>query len=110
MRIDFEQLDETIIPQFYGGEKETVARMYADAHNKIMLGHLEPGASIGLHAHQTSSEMIYILSGSGTALCDGVTEAMQPGCCHYCPKGHTHSLINTGSEPLLFFAVVSEQE
>lgn len=109
MQIDFEQLDETIIPQFYGGEKETKAQMYADRQNKIMRGSLEPGASIGLHTHQTSSEIVFILSGSGTASYDGVSEALFPGCCHYCPKGHTHSLRNTGSEPLVFLAVVPEQ-
>ena len=36
-------------------------------------------------------------------------ESLEAGDCHYCPKGHTHSLINVGKEDLVFFAVVPEQ-
>ena len=50
-----------------------------------------------------------ILSGTGQVLCDGVYEPLGPGACHYCPKGHAHSLQNTGPLPLEFFAVVPEE-
>ena len=109
MKIEFERLEETVIPHFYAGEGETRARMFLDANGKIMRGSLAPGASIGLHTHATSSEIIYILSGTGKALYDGETERLLPGQCHYCPKGHSHSLINDGTEELRFFAVVPEQ-
>ena len=71
MLIQFDQLQENIIPQFRGGEGNTVNRMYADPNNKIMRGFLAPGCTIGLHTHDTSSEIIYILSGKGKVLCDG---------------------------------------
>ena len=32
------------------------------------------------------------------------------GLCHYCKMGSEHSLINTGSEPLMFYAVVPEHK
>lgn len=63
MIIDFNNIPETIISHFYNGEKEIAAHMYVDGQNKIMRGKLSPGASIGLHTHQTSSEIIYILQG-----------------------------------------------
>ena len=53
--------------------------------------------------------MIYILSGTGKVLCDGAYEPLAPGACHYCPKGHAHSLINDSDGDLTFFAVVPEQ-
>ncbi len=109
MIIDFSTMTETVIPQFRGGEKETKTKMMTDACNKIMLGRLEPGASIGLHTHESNSEIIYILQGTGTVLYDETKETVAPGLCHYCPKGHTHSLINSGGEELVFFAVVPEQ-
>ena len=108
MRIDFDTMETTVIPHFRGGEKEVSSEMFVDECNKIMRGRLIPGASIGLHTHETSSEIIYILSGSGKALCDGGSEDLFPGKCHYCPQGHTHSLINDGSEDLVFFAVVPQ--
>ena len=55
-----------------------------------------------------NSETIYVLSGAGTMLCDGVEEPLTPGVCHYCAEGHTHKLMNTGTEPLTVFAVVPE--
>ncbi len=109
MLIDFQKIEETVIPQFKNGEKETAARMYVDPAVKIMRGRLISGASIGLHTHETSSEIIYILSGIGKVLYDGGWELLGPGSCHYCPKGHSHSLVNDSAEDLLFFAVVPEQ-
>ena len=109
MRIAFDEMDETVIPQFRGGQKETRARMFFDGQNRIMRGVLIPGASIGLHTHETSSEIIYILSGTGKVLYDDTEESLAPGDCHDCPKGHRHSLINDSSDDLVFFAVVPEQ-
>ena len=106
MKIDFAQMVEEEIPQFKGGEKVTYAKLYNDEKARIMHGRLTPGASIGLHTHVGSSEVVYILSGTGKVLYDGGEEALAPGDCHYCPEGHTHSLINNGTEDLIFFAVI----
>lgn len=110
MLIGFPSMTETVIPHMRGGEKEVAARMFTDPHCKIMRGKLISGASIGLHTHETSSEVIYVLSGTGKVLCDGVYEPLSAGSCHYCPMGHSHSLINDSAEDLLFFAVVPEHE
>ena len=111
MLIEFDKMEPQIIPHMRGGEKEVQARMYTDPQNKIMRGRLIPGASIGMHTHETSSEIIYVLSGKGKILYDGGCEPLEPGSCHYCPKGHAHSLMNDspeGGEDLRFFAVVPE--
>lgn len=109
MLIKFDKTEEQILNNFKGGQKSTSARMYVDNLNKIMKGKLQPGASIGLHTHDTSSEIIFILSGNGKVLYDGKYEAVSAGDCHYCPKQHSHSLINDGNEDLIFYAVVPEQ-
>ena len=56
MLIEFDKIEPQIIPHMRGGEKEVQARMYTDPQNKIMRGRLIPGASIGMHTHETSSE------------------------------------------------------
>ena len=109
MLIDFKELPLTVLPNFKGGEKQMESHMFVDSLNRIMHSRLVPGASIGEHIHDTSSEMIFILSGRGTAICDGAAETCTPGTCHYCPKGSTHTLINDGDEDLVFFAVVPQQ-
>ena len=51
------------------------------------------------------------MSGDGKVLIDDTEEYLKPGECHYCPKGHVHSLQNNSStEELHFFAVVPEDD
>lgn len=110
MLIDFSKLQETMINNFYGGDKDTIARMCTDElGNRIMHGKLEAGASIGFHKHDNGSEIVYVLQGKGTALFDDSREELSAGVCHYCPKHHSHSLINDSDGDLLFFAVVAAQ-
>ena len=109
MLIDFNAIPETVIPKMRGGEKEVRAHMYVDNLGKIMKGKLIPGATIGMHTHETSSEVIYILSGVGKVLCEGVYEPLAPGACHYCPKGSCHEIINAGSQDLILLTIVPKQ-
>lgn len=106
MIIDFSKIETTVFKNFRGGEKNTAANMFVDENNKIMHGVLEAGASIGLHTHEDNSEVIYILEGNGKILYDGEYELLEKGSCHYCPMGHSHSLINDSEKDLVFFAVV----
>ena len=109
MVITFKNEKATVIPNFKGGEKSISAKMFFDGNNRILHGVLESGATIGVHTHETNSEIIYFLKGRGKVLYDGEYEKVEEGMCHYCPKGHTHSLINDSDSDLEFFAVVPEQ-
>ena len=106
MIIDFDKIEVSIMPAFKGGEKETRAAMFTDENNRIMMGMLIPGATIGLHRHEGSSEVIFIQSGSGKVIYDGKYEEVKDGDVHYCPEGHEHSLINDSEENFTYFAVV----
>lgn len=99
MLIDLEKLPVDIVPHMRDGEKEVHLKKWSDGPVKVLQGKLPAGASIGLHTH----------SGTGKVLCDGAYEPLAPGACHYCPKGHAHSLINDSDGDLTFFAVVPEQ-
>lgn len=109
MTIDYKTAETSTFPNFKGGEKALEAAMFFDGKNRILKGTLVPGASIGLHRHETSSEIMYFISGSGKAICEGVEERVKPDMVHYCPKGSQHTLINDGNENLVFVAVVPEQ-
>ena len=54
MRIDFDKIETTVIPHMRGGEKEVSASIYQDPVMKIMRGKLIPGATIGLHTHESN--------------------------------------------------------
>lgn len=109
MLINFSAMDRATLPSFLGGEGELRAKMVSDEKNRILHGILPPGASIGYHSHDTSSEIIYILAGTGKVKVESGEEPLKAGDCHYCPKGHSHSLINDSGGDLEFFAVVPQQ-
>ncbi len=109
MIIDFNKIPEERKPGFNGEKGELCAKVYAGELNKIMYDRLEPGSSIGYHVHETNSEIIYILAGKADFIYDDGTETVEAGGCHYCPKGHGHSMINNGTDDIVFFAVVPEQ-
>lgn len=109
MIIDFNEMEEQVLPHFKGGEKSMTARMCFDGKVRLLKASLEPGASIGMHTHDTSCEIIFLTQGTGTVLYNGETLTLHEGQCHYCPKGQTHSLINRSEETIHFTAVVPEQ-
>lgn len=116
MTIDFNKMEVTVFPNFKGGEKEFAANMFFDGINRIFKGRLVPGATIGMHTHDDSCEVIFILEGKGTIVeknHDSEIETVAPvaaGDCLYCPKGHSHSLQNTYDDcDLVFYAVVPKQ-
>ena len=117
MIIKLEEITLSLMPEFKGGKKELAANMFFDGVNRIFKGRLVPGASIGVHTHDDSCEMIFILSGKGLLYEKGPEQAelewreVLPGDCLYCPKGHTHSLMNAESSDsdLEFYAVVPKQ-
>ncbi len=109
MKLEFDKMQEKRLPEFKGGVGDFIAKMHTDELGKIIYGKLEPGSSIGYHKHETDSEIIYILEGKAKCLYDDGEERLLAGECHYCPKGHGHSLINDGSELVVFFAVVPMQ-
>lgn len=114
MIIRLEEIPESRLPEFKGGDKELRANMFFDGTNRMFKGTLVPGASIGIHTHDDSCETIFIISGKGTILeiNDGVetlTDVAERDCL-FCAKGQTHSLRNTSSEDLVFYAAVIPQQ
>lgn len=101
--------EKKLLPNFNGGAGVFEADMFTDELNKILKGRLVPGASIGLHCHETSSEIIYVLSGNGKMILDGEESRLKAGDTHYCKKGQSHTFINDTNEDIIFFAVVPQQ-
>lgn len=102
MNFNYNEQEYEEFPNFKGGEKSLYAKMFHDEKNRIIYGKLIPRASIGVHTHETNSEIIYITKGTGRVLMDGEYEKLEAGMCHYCPKGHTHSLMNDSDAELEF--------
>lgn len=110
MQIDFNELKEVVSPETDGENSNVHIKMLMCDNNKIETIRLEEGTHITVHTHDTSSEIDYVLRGSGVVFIDNAVELLKPGVCHYCPKGSSHSIHNTGTEELVLFTVVTEVE
>ena len=70
---------------------------------------IHAGGSIGMHRHETSDDINYIIFGNGKAVCDGKEEKLTAGTCHISRKGSEHSIRNTGDEDLVMLTIVVER-
>lgn len=62
MLIEFDKMEEQVIPEFLGGEGVFHTRMRVDELGKIMRGALEPGSCIG-PAHPRYQQRDHLYSG-----------------------------------------------
>ncbi|MGN1125237.1 MAG: cupin domain-containing protein [Candidatus Gastranaerophilaceae bacterium] len=109
MIINFDEIKSNTYPNFCGGNGALTIKAYADNLNKALIGELEPNSEVGYHTHTTNSEFYFILKGTGVVQYDDNEELVKEGSLHYCPKGHSHKLTNTGSEKMTFLAIIPEQ-
>lgn len=67
---------------------------------------INPGCSIGLHEHQAEEEIFYIMSGKGLVNDNGSIREVAAGDAVLTGNGASHSIENTGREPLVLLAVI----
>ena len=78
MRIDFNEKESVTVPGMNHGTGMMTAKMYADALGKVISCAIHPGGSIGMHCHETSDDINYVISGKGIAVTDGAEEHCLP--------------------------------
>lgn len=98
-----------ITETLHGGEGETTFLPYEDALRRIIPCRIAPGSSVGLHTHQDSDEICYVLHGVGVAVCDGAEENLSIDVCHICPKGASHMIRNTGGTDLVLLSIITKR-
>ena len=67
MRIDFSEIEGTARTGNERGHRRDVGQDVHGEQGKIIPCRIHPGGSIGLHRHETSDDINYILSGTGAA-------------------------------------------
>lgn len=110
MLIDFRELPERTAPGMHNGTGAMTARMYAGEHEKIIPCTLHARSSIGLHRQENGDEIVFVLSGVGYAVCDGVGESLYAGACHICRQGSEHTIVNPAEEDLVLLTIVVDRE
>lgn len=70
-------------------------------------GTLMPGDSVGYHVHEKDMEICYFLSGHGIVEDEtGCRMEVSAGDTNLVDVGHGHKIVNTGTEPLVYMAVI----
>ena len=66
---------------------------------------LPVGSTVGRHHHTETEEVYYILNGAGRMTVGDETQDVAAGDAIFIPRGHVHSLENTGREPMTILLV-----
>ena len=70
---------------------------------------LEPGSTIGEHAHPNTEDLYLILEGQGIGVLNGERFPVGPGDLFLVKAGGTHGLINDSDRPLTFLGLLTRQ-
>lgn len=107
MRFYFNAMNETEVSNFQGGEGKIFIKKGVYDNNRVMQLRIPKGCTIGLHKHEGNTETIYVIAGTGIAVCDGEEYKLSQGVCHVCKKGSEHTIISSGEEDLLLFSSIT---
>ncbi len=92
--------DKTVLREVLHPDKMPVAVRYSLAHATVL-----PGERSLPHRLRTS-EVYYILEGSGRMVIDGEEREVGPGSTVYIPPGAEQHISNTGAGDLKFLCIV----
>lgn len=109
----YESMTENIKVNMRGGDGQAVIREildkgeYKGASRLVATITLEPGCSIGEHAHENEEEIFYIIEGTATYDDNGEIKTLRKGDSCICLGSQKHSIANrTENETLVVFAVI----
>lgn len=97
---EFTAGDNTILRELFNPLKEHLNLRYSLAHARVA-----PGGMTLLHRLATS-EVYYILEGTGEMEIDGELRAVCPGAAVYIAPGSAQRIRNTGNVELVFICIV----
>lgn len=92
--------DSTHLRELLHPDKQKLALRYSLAHATLPVGQTSQPHSL------KTSEVYYILSGSGEMHIDDETQVVEPGDAVYIPPNARQFIHNCGSEPLVFICIV----
>jgi mannose-6-phosphate isomerase-like protein (cupin superfamily) len=91
--------------------KETTANknfrkvLYTTAKNQLVVMNIKPNEDIGEETHKAVEQTIYLHSGAGKIVLNGVEKPFNAGDIAIITPGTKHNVINTGKAPLEIFTL-----
>jgi mannose-6-phosphate isomerase-like protein (cupin superfamily) len=72
---------------------------------QLALMTIPSGSDIGEETHANVEQLIFIASGQGKAILNGVESVVRPGDVVVATPGTRHDVVNTGAEPLRIYTI-----
>jgi mannose-6-phosphate isomerase-like protein (cupin superfamily) len=79
--------------------------LYTGSRSQVALMTIPPGGDIGMEMHPHVEQLIFIASGQGKAVLNGVESAVGRGAVVVATPGTQHDVVNTGTEPLRIYTI-----
>ena len=79
--------------------------LFTGARSQLVLMAIPVGGDIGLETHAHVEQLIFIASGQGKAIVNGVETPLSAGAVLVATPLARHNVVNTGSEPLRIYTV-----
>ena len=79
--------------------------LFTGARSQLVLMAIPVGGDIGLETHAHVEQLIFIASGQGKAIVNGVETPLSAGDVLVATPLARHNVVNTGSEPLQIYTV-----
>ena len=76
-------------------------------NTQIVVMSISPGGEIGEEVHDKEDQILYFVAGSGEAILEGETQAIEEGDIVLVRKGTSHNFKNTDSEDLKIITTYS---
>jgi mannose-6-phosphate isomerase-like protein (cupin superfamily) len=92
--------DGTLLRELLHPDKQTLALRYSLAHAIV------PPSQTSVSHSLSTSEVYYILSGTGEMHIDDEMQAIEPGDAIYIPPNAKQFVHNSGTDPLVFICIV----
>jgi mannose-6-phosphate isomerase-like protein (cupin superfamily) len=80
--------------------------LYTAQHCQLVVMALKPNEEIGAEIHKLD-QFFRVEEGTGTALMDGVTTAIEAGFAVLVPAGTKHNIVNTGAASMKLYTIYS---
>lgn len=81
--------------------------LFTGARAQLALMTLPPGDDIGMESHPRVEQLIFIVSGQGKSIVNGVETPVAAGDVVVATPGSRHDVVNTSSVPLQLYTIYS---
>lgn len=81
--------------------------LFTGAKSQLVVMDIKPGEDIGEETHPRVEQTLFLLSGSGKSVLEGVEKPFEAGDVVVVTPGTKHNFINTGSESMKVYTIYS---